>query len=40
VPRQELVNEAVWFILRGMGMTRKAIAAHYNPKALGLVFDS
>jgi AcrR family transcriptional regulator len=40
VPRQELVNQAAWFILRGMGMTRKAIAAYYNPKALGLFFDS
>ncbi len=40
VPRQELVNQTVWFILRGMGMTRKAIAAYYNPKALGLFFDS
>jgi len=40
LPRQELVNQAVWFILRGMGMTRKAIAAYYNPKALGLFFDS
>jgi len=40
VPSHELVNQAVWFILRGMGMTRKAIGAYYNPKALGLFFDS
>jgi len=40
VPREELVNEAVWFILLGMGMTRKAIAAYFNPKALGLFFDA
>ena len=39
-PREEMVNQAVWFILLGMGMTRKAIAAYYNPKALGLFFDS
>jgi len=38
--REELVNQAVWFILRGMGMTRKAIAANFNHKALGLFFDS
>jgi TetR/AcrR family transcriptional regulator, transcriptional repressor of aconitase len=40
VSRRELADQAAWFILRGMGMTRKAIAAHYNPKALGLFFDS
>jgi TetR/AcrR family transcriptional regulator, transcriptional repressor of aconitase len=40
VSRQELIDQAAWFILRGMGMTRKAIAAYYNPKALGLFFDS
>jgi AcrR family transcriptional regulator len=38
--RKELVRQAVWFILSGMGLTRKAIAAHYNPKALDLFFDS
>jgi AcrR family transcriptional regulator len=40
VPREELVHQAVWFILRGMGLTRKAIAAFYNPKVLDLYFDS
>jgi AcrR family transcriptional regulator len=40
VSREELVNQAVWFILRGLGMSRKAIAAHFNPKALGLFFES
>jgi TetR/AcrR family transcriptional regulator, transcriptional repressor of aconitase len=40
VSREELVHQAVWFILAGMGLTRKAIAAHYNPKALDLYFDS
>jgi hypothetical protein len=37
---EELLYQAVWFILRGMGMTDKAIAAHYNPKALALFFRS
>jgi len=36
--REELLNQAVWFVLRGMGMTDKAIATHYNPKALALSF--
>jgi TetR/AcrR family transcriptional regulator, transcriptional repressor of aconitase len=38
--REELVHQAVWFILCGMGLTRKAIANHYNPKMLDLYFDS
>jgi AcrR family transcriptional regulator len=40
VSREELVHQTVWFILGGMGLTRKAIATHYNPKALDLFFDS
>lgn len=35
---ENLVFQAVWFILRGMGMTDKAIQTHYNPKALSLFF--
>jgi AcrR family transcriptional regulator len=38
VSREELLHQAVWFVLRGMGMTDKAIATHYNPKALALSF--
>ncbi len=38
VAREELLNQAVWFALRGMGMTDKAIATYYNPKALALSF--
>jgi AcrR family transcriptional regulator len=38
VSRGELVNQAVWFALRGMGLTDKAIATYYNPKALALSF--
>lgn len=40
VSRENVVHQAVWFILRGMGLTDKALAAHYNPKALGLFFES
>ena len=40
VSREELVHQAVWFILSGMGLTRRAIATHYHPKALDLFFDS
>ena len=36
--REDLLDQAVWFSLRGMGMTDKAIATHYNPKALALSF--
>jgi AcrR family transcriptional regulator len=37
--RETLLNQAVWFSLRGMGMTDQAIATHYNPKALSLSFE-
>ena len=36
VPREELVHQAVWFVLRGIGLTDKALAAHFNPKALSV----
>ena len=32
----ELVEQTVWFALRGMGLKEKAIARYYNPKALAL----
>ncbi|MHB8523467.1 MAG: TetR/AcrR family transcriptional regulator [Limisphaerales bacterium] len=38
VSREALLHQAVWFALRGMGMTDKAIATHYKPKALALFF--
>ena len=38
VSREELLDQAVAFALRGMGLTDKAIATHYNPKALALSF--
>jgi AcrR family transcriptional regulator len=36
MPAHELVEQAVWFGLRGMGLKEKVIARHYNPKALAL----
>jgi len=36
--REDLLAEAVWFALRGMGLTDKAISNHYNPKALAVLF--
>jgi AcrR family transcriptional regulator len=32
----KLVEQAVWFTLRGMGLTDEAIKRYYNPKALAL----
>jgi AcrR family transcriptional regulator len=37
VPREKLVEQAVWFALRGMGLKEEAIKRHYNPKALALL---
>ncbi len=34
LPREQLVEQAVLFTLRGMGLTDAAIKRHYNPKAL------
>ena len=36
VSRKQLVEQAVWFALRGMGLKDEAIKAHYNPKALAI----
>jgi AcrR family transcriptional regulator len=38
VSREELLDQVVWFALRGMGVTDQAIATYYNPKALRLLF--
>lgn len=35
--RDKLVEQAVWFILRGMGLKEEVIQRHYNPKALSLL---
>jgi AcrR family transcriptional regulator len=36
LPREMLVEQAVWYTLRGMGLKEEAIRRHYNPKALAL----
>jgi AcrR family transcriptional regulator len=35
----KLVEQAVWFALRGMGLREEAIKRYYNPKALALFAD-
>jgi hypothetical protein len=37
VSRKQLIEQAVWFALRGMGLTEEAIRRYYNPKALRLL---
>jgi hypothetical protein len=39
VSREKLVEQVVWFILRGMGLREEAIKRHYNPRALALFAD-
>jgi AcrR family transcriptional regulator len=36
MPRDQLVEQAVWFTLRGLGLKEAAIQRYYNPKALVL----
>ncbi len=36
VPRAALVEQTVWFALRGMGLKEKVIRTHYNANALAL----
>jgi len=40
VPREKLLDQCVWFVLRGMGLTDQALANYYNPGALALFFQS
>jgi AcrR family transcriptional regulator len=40
VARETLVEHAVWFSLRGLGLSDQAIRRHYSPKALSLVTDN
>jgi AcrR family transcriptional regulator len=35
-PHDDLVEQSVWFALRGMGLKEEAIRRYYNPKALAL----
>ena len=37
VSREKLIEHAVWFMLRGMGMKEESIRRYYNPKALELL---
>jgi AcrR family transcriptional regulator len=37
VSREKLVEQAVWFALRGMGIKEETIRRHYNPKALAVL---
>jgi AcrR family transcriptional regulator len=39
VGRDKLVEQVVWFALRGLGLTNAVIRRHYNPKALALLSD-
>lgn len=37
MPQTKVVEQAVAFVLRGMGLTDEAIRRHYNPKALAMI---
>jgi len=37
VSKEELVEQATWFALRGLGLKERAIRRYYNPKALALL---
>jgi AcrR family transcriptional regulator len=37
VPCEPLIEQAVWFSLRGMGVKDEAIRQHYNPEALAIL---
>jgi AcrR family transcriptional regulator len=37
VTREQLVEQVVWYALRGMGLNEEAIKRYYNPKALALL---
>jgi AcrR family transcriptional regulator len=37
VSREKLVEQAVWFALRGLGLKEDVIKRYYNPKALALL---
>jgi hypothetical protein len=39
VPRAKLVEQAVWFALRGLGLKEQAIQRYYNPKTLSQFFN-
>jgi hypothetical protein len=35
--KDELVEQATWFVLRGLGLQDESIRRYYNPKALSLL---
>ena len=37
VPREKLLEQTVWFLLRGMGLKEEVIKRYYNPKAMALL---
>ncbi len=37
LPRDKLIEQAVWFSLRGMGIRDEAILRYYNPEALAVL---
>ena len=37
MPREPLIEQAVWFSLRGMGVRDEAIKRYYNPEALTIL---
>jgi AcrR family transcriptional regulator len=39
VPCDQLIEQVVWFSLRGMGLKEETIVRNYNPKALALLAD-
>jgi AcrR family transcriptional regulator len=39
VPRAKLVEQAVWFALRGLGLKEQTIQRYYNPKTLARFFN-
>lgn len=39
MPREKLVNQVVWFILRGIGIKDEAIIRYYKPEALRLLSE-
>jgi AcrR family transcriptional regulator len=36
LPREKIVEQTVWYTLRGMGLKEEVIRRYYNPKALAL----
>jgi AcrR family transcriptional regulator len=37
LPQEKLVEQVVWFVLRGLGLTDEAIRRHYNAQTLALL---